>query len=309
MTLMSSFLITNVLGQPEIIRHPTNDHASDNASDAGHIFAAPTFGSTRKTSTLNYYGGPVITTPTIYIIWYGNWNQTNNTDTPSGQQIVTDWAANIGSSDHFRINATYTQKPVSGTALYGQDYNYSAGGGSITTTSLTDANILGIVNESINKGGVPYNPNGVYLVVTSSNVNESSGFCTNYCGWHTSGSATQGKVRYGFVGNAARCLSSCAAQSTSPNGNPGIDGAISVLTHELEEATTDPDPRTGWVDARGQENADKCAWTFGATYAAPGGGYANMHIGARDYLIQRNLWFGGNGWFCATTSTGGQQAF
>jgi len=290
------------LAQPEIIRHRINDNAAENAATLTHEFA-PTAGSTRKTSALNYYGGPVVTTPTLFIIWYGNWGQASGSDTAAGQQIVRDWASNIGSSDYFRINATYSQKPVSGTAVYGGDAQYS---GNLNTTSLSDSNILTIVNDTINSGRLPYNPNGVYLVVTSSNVNESSGFCTNYCGWHTAGTASAGHVRYGFVGNAARCLSSCAAQTTSPNGNAGVDGAISVLSHELEEATTDPDPRTGWVDSRGQENADKCAWTFGKTYAAPGGGYANVHLGSRDFLIQRNLWFSGSSWVCAMNSNGGQ---
>jgi len=47
-----------------------------------------------------------------------------------------------------------------------------------------------------------------------------------------------------------------------PNNNPGVDGAISVMTHELEEATTDPD-LNAWYDSSGAENGDKCAWTFG----------------------------------------------
>ena len=215
----------------------------------GHGALAPPVGSTGNTTALRYHSGPVINTPTIYIVWYGNWNQTNGTDTPAGQQIIRDWASNIGSSDYFRINATYSQKPVSGSAFYGGEYTYS---GSITTTSLSDANILSIVSGSIGTGKLPYNSNGVYFVVTSSNVNESSGFCTQYCGWHTAGSASSGHVRYSFVGNAARCLSSCAIQSTGPNGNAGVDGAISVLSHELEEATTDPD-LNAWYDSRGAE--------------------------------------------------------
>ena len=53
-------------------------------------------------------------------------------------------------------------------------------------------------------------------------------------------------------------------QTTSPNGNSGADGMINILAHEIEEATTDED-LNAWYDTRGYENADKCAWTFGAT--------------------------------------------
>jgi hypothetical protein len=41
------------------------------------------------------------------------------------------------------------------------------------------------------------------------------------------------------------------------------------------------------------ENADKCAWTFGATYSVASGAQANMNIGGQDYLIQqvRYVWW------------------
>jgi hypothetical protein len=71
----------------------------------------------------------------------------------------------------------------------------------------------------------------------------------------------------------------------------------SIIAHELEEATTDPD-LNAWYDRRGFENADKCAWTFGATYLAANGAAANMKLGARDYLIQQN-WVNSGAGFCA----------
>jgi hypothetical protein len=80
---------------------------------------------------------------------------------------------------------------------------------------------------------LPYDPNGMYFVLTSSDVNERSGFCTRYCGWHTAASPSVGRIRYSFVGNANRCLSSCAIQSVGPNGNAGVDGMLSGLAHEL----------------------------------------------------------------------------
>jgi hypothetical protein len=85
----------------------------------------------------------------------------------------------------------------------------------------------------------------------------------------------------------------------SPNGNPGVDGMVSLIAHEISEAVTDPDS-TAWFDARHAENADKCAWSYGHhQYKLPNGSWANMGwdfldgTGAvmyhRDYLIQRNL--------------------
>ena len=51
-------------------------------------------------------------------------------------------------------------------------------------------------------------------------------------------------------------------------------------------------------DKSGAENADKCAWTFGPTYQAANGALANMKLGARDFLIQRN-WVNAAGGYCA----------
>jgi hypothetical protein len=105
-------------------------------------------------------------------------------------------------------------------------------------------------------------------------------------------------IKYSFVGDAARCLGSCAIQSTSPNGNPGVDGMASVVVHELEEAATDPDLNAWWSNASGGENADLCAWTFGATYTVANGSKANVKWGARDYMIQQN-WVNAAGGKCA----------
>jgi hypothetical protein len=254
---------------------------------------APTQGGTTNTSAILYHNGPVMRTPVVYIIWYGNWNQANGSDTPAGQQIVRDFVSNIGGSGYFLINTSYSAggNTVTGSVMKGSEATdaYSKG------SRLTDANIQTIVNSAITSGKLPYDANGVYFVLTSSDVSERSGFCTQYCGWHTAGTPSAGHIRYSFVGNANRCLSSCAAQTTSPNGNAGVDGMISVLAHELEETVSDPD-LNAWFDASGAENADKCAWTFGHfQFQTANGSFANMTLGSRNYLIQRNLYHNLNG--------------
>jgi len=146
------------------------------------------------------------------------------------------------------------------------------------------------VSSAITSGRLPKDVGAVYFVLTSSNISESSGFCSQYCGWHTSGTISGSDIKYSFVGNANRCLSGCAAQTTSPNGNAGVDGMISVIGHELEEANSDPD-LNAWYDASGAENADKCAWTFGSAQTCNGSGTGcyNMTINGTHYEVQRNL--------------------
>ena len=56
--------------------------------------------------------------------------------------------------------------------------NYSRG------MSLSDALVKAVVKSHIGVD-LPLGPNGVYFVLTTPDVNETSGFCTMYCGWHT----------------------------------------------------------------------------------------------------------------------------
>jgi hypothetical protein len=237
---------------------------------------------------ISYHGGPIMTgTKTIYYIWYGNWSGNNATT------ILTDLAGSYSGSPYYNINTLYTNS--SG----GRVDNSAVFGGSTTVaypygTALSDAQIQSVVSDAINGGALPKNTNAVYFVLTSADVNASSGFCTQYCGWHTHGTIAGSDIKYSFVGNAARCITSCAAQSNGPNGNGGVDGMISVMSHELEEAATDPD-LNAWYDSSGAENGDKCAWTFGTEFTASNGTLYNITLGSRQYLIQRNWVHSGGG--------------
>ena len=251
-----------------------------------------------KTSGISYHGGPVMTNQAhIYFIWYGDW--TGNT----ALTLLPYFASAIGGSPYYRINTTYNNGAGLSVPV-GAQYQGST---AVTTypygKSLTDAQIRQIVLDSMTSGALVQDPDGIYFVLTSADVTASSGFCTTYCGWHTYSSmtvfGTSKVIKYSFVGNPDRCISACAAQSTSPNGNPGADGMASIIAHELEEAVTDPQ-LNAWYDSRGYENADKCAWKFGTVYVTGNGSYANMSIGASNlnFLIQQN-WLNANGGSCA----------
>ncbi len=267
-------------GPPQVIIHKTNPH-----TETGN----PPAGSTGSmTPVITYHGGPVMAAPTAYLIWYGNWNQSNGSDTPAGQAIVTDFLYGLNASPYYMTNASYPG--VSGNFYVGGAYTDSYSQGS----NLSDRKVGSIVSNAINSGSLPKDSNGIYFVLTSSDVAETSGFCSRYCGWHTSGTLSGTNIKYSFVGNANRCLNACSIQTNSPNGNAGVDGMVSVLAHELEETNTDPN-LNAWYDANGAEDADKCAWTFGQSLLqTSGGAFYNMTLatpsgGTRPFLIQREL--------------------
>jgi hypothetical protein len=242
-------------------------------------------------SGINYHGGPVLLgTTQVYFIWYGAWSGNSATS------ILPDLASNIGGSPYFNINTTYTDGSghhVSNSVAYAGSTTDSYSQGS----SLSDAQIQQVVSTAVTSGRLPKDSHGVYFVLTSADVTASSGFCTQYCGWHTHGTIGGTDLRYAFIGNPDRCPSACEEQTTSPNANAGADGMASVIAHELEESVTDPD-LNAWFDRRGQENADKCAWTFGTEYTVANGSMANMKLGTRDFLIQQN-WVNAGAGSCA----------
>jgi len=277
------------------LQHPPMPEQSVGLPKAG-----PGGGPKSTDNGINYHGGPLMTSQThIYYIWYGNW--AGNT----ASTILSTLAQNIGASPYYRINTTYTNGagvPVSTDVVYNgstavtnnTDGTYRYG------KSLSDGQIRQIVLDAIS-GPFPQDDNGVYFVLTSADVTASSGFCTQYCGWHTystmSVGGTSKVIKYAFIGNPDRCPSACAAQTTSPNGNVGADAMASIIAHELEEAATDPQ-LNAWYDRRGYENADKCAWTFGSTLPAANGSLYNMTLGGLNFLIQRN-WVNAGGGYCA----------
>ena len=241
---------------------------------------------------INYNGGPVMVNTThAYAIWYGTW-------TSAKTSIITSFLGSVGGSPYFNINTTYynaanTKVRNSVTFAGSTTDNYSQG-----ASNLSDTAIKTIVANALSSGRLPSDPDGVYFVLTSSDVSKS-GFLTSYCGWHTYATIGSTNIKYAFVGDpSGPNVSSCAGQTTSsPNGDIGADAMVSVVAHELEEAVTDPN-LNAWYDNRGYENADKCAWTFGTTYNATNGSKANMNLAGHDYLIQRN-WVNAGGGFCA----------
>jgi hypothetical protein len=152
---------------------------------------------------------------------------------------------------------------------------------------LTDSSVAAIVANAITTRALPNDSNGVYLVLTSTDVSETSGFCTHYCGWHSHSSISGSDIKYAFIGNPDRCPNACEEQDISPNGNSGADGMASTMAHEINEAISDPD-LNAWYDTSGNEDGDKCAWKWGPVTGTLGNGAYNMTVAGHNWLIQMN---------------------
>jgi phosphate-induced protein 1 len=263
-------------------------------------------GGSGAVNGINYHGGPVMRSSrvNVYFIWYGNWT---NGSLPSDRQttvglldILFAPTRGIGGSGFFKINTTYSDtvgKASGNIALAASTTNqYSRG------KQLGDADVQSIVSSAIGSHALPKDANGVYFVLTSSDVNETSGFCTLYCGWHSRATIGGTDIKYAFVGNSDRCPGACEMQTASPNGNSGADGMASIMAHEAMETVTDPD-LNAWYDSAGNENGDKCAWKFGSAAGVMGQRAYNQTFGTYNWLIQMN-WENSRGGGCDKTLGG-----
>jgi hypothetical protein len=256
---------------------------------------------------ISYHGGQVMrgNPVNIYFIWYGDW-MTGPMDSNSQSTIgllnsLFAKTGGIGNSGYFRINTTYSGSNGSATgniALAASTTDYYSKG-----KQLSDAAVKSVVGQAITSKTLPKDTNAIYFVLTSSDVAETSGFCSKYCGWHNHALIAGTDIKFAFVGNTDRCGSACEAQHFSPNGNPGADGMASIMAHEAAEAVTDPQ-LNAWYDAKGYENADKCAWKYGPIDGVMGAGAYNQTFGGYNWLLQMN-WENARGGGCAQT-LGGQ---
>jgi hypothetical protein len=275
---------------------PVNGGSDVSRSGENRSPAAQVEGGSSDAQVMIYHHGPVMTgTTNVYFIWYGTW-------TAIEKALVDKFVQNIGGTPYYDINTTYN--------VSGQTIANSVGLGE--STSLTDLNRYGpklndtdvadIVTNAI-AGGLPLDPTGLYLVMGGSDVSETSGFCKTYCSFHTHSTIVQGNtataIKYGFVGDAARCPGTCAWQGTGPNSraNLAADAAVNLIAHELGDAVTDPE-LNAWYDRLGEENADKCAWTFGTTSKASNGSEYTIVVAGTEYLIQE-LWVNSGKGTCA----------
>lgn len=262
----------------------------------------------QKTSNkMIYHNGAVLQgASNIYFIYYGCWNcgyAGSNLDT---KMILTDLAIYLGGSPYFRINTTYPDAggfAPNGYLIYGgdaQDASYSEG------SNLTVAGFEAIITKQIYNFYLPADPNGIYVILGSSDVSsDATGFCTSSAAPYHGYFNLFSSLKYVFVGNAARCPQAAAPQFygrggrqlPTPNANFAADAMASTLAQALDATVTNP-AFNAWFDRSGLENAEKCAGKFGTVYTTANGAKANMRLGGRDFLIQQNWVNAGKG-YCA----------
>jgi serine protease len=202
-------------------------------------------------------GGPVQTSPIIYVVYWG-W-----TSDPSGEQTyLANFLSTVGGTPWLN---TVTQYSSAGnpTHLYGGSWSDPTS----VPTQPTDAQIQSEALSAASHFGVGTSVN-VQIVVATPTGHSSAGFGSTYCAYHGK-IAADPNVTYTNLPYMTDAGSTCGANTVS---GP-LDGVSIVEGHELAESITDP-LLNAWLDAGNNEIGDKCAWTDLSVIATSLGNFA-----------------------------------
>ena len=301
---------------PSFDRAPDQPGGDQGKSDDphGHSFelrsspgaGKPKHGSGGGTG-ISYHGGPVLQAGTnVVAVYWANGTiynggpaaGTSGAGSADGS-LVGYFLSHLGGSSYFNINHTYTDgagraiaNVVNYNAYWANNANVPGNG-----QTVSDAQMVSMLQSGFDSGKLSYDPNALYAIFTAGTVNLGGGFGTQYCAYHYHGTVTIGGVSkivlYAAMPYVAAYPSACTNGTAAPNGDPGADGVVNVLAHEVEETTTDL-MGNAWFDVRGYENADKCAWTFGTTQYN-GTGVWNITVGTKNFMVQQNWVNAGSG--------------
>src|SRR5262249_12433230 len=144
-----------------------------------------------------YNGGPVISgTPGVFFIWYGNWGVN------SARDLLPRFVTTLSGSSYL---ATEMTMAGNGVGNYSRSTSISSALNSflyLGGLNNPSSQIRSIVQKSLADGLLPYDPLGIYDVLTAPGL-FVNGFNTQYCGFHSStnwGKTSLG-TQYGFIGD------------------------------------------------------------------------------------------------------------
>ncbi|HEY4933896.1 MAG TPA: hypothetical protein VII23_20210 [Terriglobales bacterium] len=196
------------------------------------------------------HGGKIMPKANVKaIFWGGSWAYYTG-DKISG---IDSWYRGFGNSNYAATSNEYigSNGKVGSTLAYGGhfiDTSMASGGGN---PGVILAEVCKEISEPDPSG------NGYYPVYTDVPRGNAG-----YCAWHSAGTCKGIPVQFAFFFNLDGDMG-CDPADTSGLHSQGLDALSNVSGHELSEARTDP-ALNAWFDAAGNENGDKCAWTFGA---------------------------------------------
>ena len=278
-------------GQPSAMIHATVDDMKRFREANPHAQS----GSTHRAGTasnLYYHGGAVETAPQVFLVFWGSqWG-----NDPSGEAgILQNFYNGVGGSSWLNSVTQYCQGVATGAVfcnsagtaagnpskgmLGGIWYDNASAAPSRPRQSQIAAEAVRAAQQF---GNTTFASNqSVQYVIATATGNNSRGFGTQYCAYHSATRSTVGNVAYTNLPYITDAGASCGAHF---NGL-GPDAGITIVAgHEMAETITDQFPSGGWLDSSGAENGDKCVWISSGQGAA-----ADITLHTGSFAVQ-SLW-------------------
>jgi hypothetical protein len=209
-----------------------------------------------RSPNLVYHGGAVMTAPAAAtaIFWGGSWTGYGG-DKITG---IDSFYNGVGGTRYLGTTTEYTDG--GGTHVFnGLSYGgHLIDSGAAASKAPSTSTVLSVVATTLTLNNQTPVANGYYPVYSDQPRGHA-----NYCAWHSWGTIDGTLVQFAFFFNLDNDTG-CDPEDTYNDGHSqGLAALGNVSGHELSETVTD---RHGdaWYDNSGAENADKCAWTFGA---------------------------------------------
>ena len=263
---------------------------------AQHVFKTKGAARPNRSNNLSYHGGVggigVETAPKVYLVLWGS--QWNGND-PSGEAArVQSFMQGVGGSPWLNSVTQYCQGVAVGTVFCGSSGQHAGNpsnilsgiwndNGSAAVSHPTQSQLAAEAVRAAQHFGNTTGSSNVttQYVIATAHGNNASGFGTQYCAWHSSTSSSVGNVAYTNLPYITDAGASCGANF---NGLGPNAGQTIVEGHELAETITDQFPNGGWLDRRGAENGDKCAWISSGQGAS-----SNIQLSTGTFAVQ-SLW-------------------
>ena len=265
---------------------------------------------------MTYHGGALMIGPhTTHVVY---WQPTGFTVTANYHSLIQRFFGDVAADGGRATNVYATDTQYSDSTSTFIQYSQTFAGALTDTTAfpatvsgcpLTDgtrtvSNCLTQTQEAteldnfIQANSLPRGLDHLYFLVLPDNVetcvddfsdcgnilNTSPRYCAYHSSFNISGHGLTLWANQPYIGFAdGHCNSGSA--SARPNGDV-TDHELNVLSHEHNEAITDP-TGGGWFDVDGSgENGDKCNFNFGTRIANNGVGDYNQLINHNPYEIQ-----------------------
>ncbi len=218
-----------------------------NTMHSGHARS----GGSTASPLMSFHGGKVLrANATAAIFWGSSWNNTSfASDKISG---LDSFFLGFGNSRYAFTSSEYYDS----TGLISPASTYQ---GHLIDSSVVPNRALSTSQAISEVCKVTQNhpdPSTVYFIYTATGAGK-----VNYCAWHSWGSCSSGaQVQVAYMPNIDG-IAGCDPQDSSSGHSQGLAAVANVTAHELLESITDP-RGSSWFDSSGQENGDKCAWSF-----------------------------------------------